>query len=176
MSSSSTRLKVRYTRLSPPHTVCTKCVLRALTVFCLDRVVRGPCQIPVSWLWLRFIVKVISTIVVRSMRRDQERKESRSLVLLREHPRFVWIDGDVGNFWILSCWNIFQNFENWCYFPIFRYRKNWKFKSCFNKRSWSILFKKKKKKDWLTSLKNRVQMDLKILIDIEFSIKHPIYV
>lgn len=70
----------------------------------------------------------------------------------------------------------FSKFWNSCYFPIFRYRKNWKFKSCFNKRSWSILFKKKKKKDWLTSLKNRVQMDLKILIDIEFSIKHPIYV
>ena len=28
-------------------TVCIKCVLRALTVFCLDRVERGPCQIPV---------------------------------------------------------------------------------------------------------------------------------
>lgn len=32
---------------------------------------------PVSWLWLRFIVKVISTIVVRSVARKIWRKESR---------------------------------------------------------------------------------------------------
>lgn len=33
--------------LSLLSAVCIKCVLRALTVFCLDRVERGPCQISV---------------------------------------------------------------------------------------------------------------------------------
>lgn len=39
-------------------TACRTCpTTGVLTVFCLDRVERGPCQIPASWLWLRFIRK-----------------------------------------------------------------------------------------------------------------------
>lgn len=64
-----------------------------LTVFCLDRVERGPCQIPASWLWLRFIVKVISTINYPTVKR----RRARLCMCLRPNPllfrrRRKWMD------------------------------------------------------------------------------------
>jgi len=66
---------------------CRDVRMGVLTVFRLDRVERGPCQIPASWLWLRFIVKVISTINYPTVRRQRVRASESVLSGFCRHRR-----------------------------------------------------------------------------------------